>query len=186
MKAVLANGAQASSGTGVFLPHLADKQAASGAGPTAAATSSPGGDRRSMQGEDTRPTAASVQLSKAAAMSQPLLAGQHVSLSLVPGQAGHPVSPPHDGSPACSVDSNSFTSDRLSCRTTHDFSRGSTFTEAVDPHPGGPCASYITDPAMRAVAEEPEREKEDLGEECDFASLARELADLMNRQALAE
>lgn len=184
LKAVLASGAPAAVGTGVFLPHLSE------ATKPATATSTSAGPASSSSlagGADTahQPAAAS---------------GSYL------GQ--QPISP-RDGSPACSVDGVSIC-DPFSRTSTLDFSRGSTFTDInscavmaggsiaagssstagdsfgpiiINTAAGGGSGASGPPSGLGAMAEEPEKEAAAGEGECDFSALARELADLMGRQA---
>ncbi|GIL67185.1 hypothetical protein Vafri_20615 [Volvox africanus] len=213
MKAVIASGAQASSGTGVFLPNLsAPGTSSSSASSTASALSSGSGgkgaggsggarlsERSSGENAVTVLTAPQSQGSGAAGVG-----GQHLHgvsgvataggvlafhQPQVPShQSQSPASPIGDGSPSCSIDSNAICStvggcDPYSRQTTIEFSRGSSHSE-LESHPTT-SFGYLVD-TMKVVVEEPEREREDANEECDFVSLARELAELMSKQVISE
>ncbi|GLC67914.1 hypothetical protein PLESTF_000622500 [Pleodorina starrii] len=230
MKAVIASGAQASGGTGVFLPHLsAPGVAGAGAANTSSSALSSGssgkagggggGGARLTERSSSDITAAAVA---AAAVPPPpppphssgvghfhvgpsaVAAAAAVGMLPYPGlqvpshHSQSPMSPNHDGSPSCSVDSNAICStvggcDPYSRQGTLEFSRGSSHSE-LDSHPTS-SFGYLVDTMKpnrlttlkpQVVVEEPEREREDANEECDFVSLARELAELMSKQVITE
>ncbi|GFR51938.1 hypothetical protein Agub_g14459 [Astrephomene gubernaculifera] len=228
MKAVIASGAQASGGTGVFLPHLTPAE-----GKAAAAAVSVSGGKN----DPSAPPSASQHLTTHASLKtlacggagsnanppslpascQPHMPQQHPlqqhsflprssSLRSAASATGtsevgggglleaaggcfrscsqSPSSPGREGSSPASCSEDSATQDPYSRQTTLELlSRGSTRSE-LDSHPAS-TVGYLAD-TMKVVVEEPEREREDASEECDFASLARELAELMSKQVIAD
>ncbi|GIM02359.1 hypothetical protein Vretimale_7232 [Volvox reticuliferus] len=219
MKAVIASGAQASSGTGVFLPNLSASGASSSSASSAASALSSGcgggkgaggnvcarlSERSSGENVVAVLTASQPQgggaaggggqhlhglsgvATASAAIGGGVLAFHHPQ---VPShQSQSPASPIGEGSPSCSVDSNAICStvggcDPYSRQTTIEFSRGSSHSE-LESHPTT-SFGYLVD-TMKVVVEEPEREREDANEECDFVTLARELAELMSKQVISE
>lgn len=172
MKAVIASGAQASSGTGVFLPHLS----APGTGGTSTSTPTASahfngkaacsgmrvsGEHDSALAGGAMPPPLTVTAGSAASAvgcSHFPGAGAPAGCALrsvpvpLPPPSNHtsqsPASPNRESSPTCSVESNAMCSTNGGCdpysrQTTLDFSRGSSHSE-LDSHANS-AFSYLVD-----------------------------------------